>query len=221
MTKTSKANKASSKKTTPITLHIATPGTGKPLCGAAGKGVKNTLTPADATCIDCQKIAAHAEEKAKNEAKEAKAETKAAEKPETKKAAKPAAEPRERDPRLPPPGTTIKKLDRAGGVRAEVKVTETGFIYQGEEFRSLSGAAMAAAKDLDIKGAVNGYLFWGLQKQAPRVTDPVEALEAAWNRYHERLKAIAASELEAPVRTKLASSLDRQGREIIELGAAL
>ena len=216
-TKTSKANKASSRKTP--TLHIATPGSGKPICGANGKGIKTTLTPADATCADCQKIAAHAEEKAKTEAKAA--ESKKVEKPETKKAAKLAAEPRERDPRLPPPGTTIKKLDRTGGVRAEVKVTETGFLYKGEEFRSLSGAAMAAAKDLGISGSQNGFLFWGLIRQQPRVTDPVEALQAAWNRYHERVKAIAAGELEAPIKMKISNALDRQGREIIELGSTL
>ena len=76
-TKTTKAAKASKKTTT---LHIATPGSGKPICGASGKGIKTTLTLADATCADCQKVAAHAEEKAKNEGKASKAE-----KPEVKK----------------------------------------------------------------------------------------------------------------------------------------
>ncbi len=217
-TKTTKTSKGSKKATT---LHIATPGTGKPICGAAGKGIKTTLTTPEANCADCQKIAAHAEEKAKNEAKAAKVETKQAEKPEVKKPAKPAAEPRERDPRLPPPGTVLKKLDRSGAVRCECKVTETGVIYKGEEFRSLSGAAMAAAKDLGINGSQNGFLFWGLIKQQPRITDPVEALQVAWDRYHERLKAIAGGELEAPVKTKIANALDRQGREIIELGSTL
>jgi len=214
-TKTSKATKASSKKTT---LHIATPGSGKPICGAGGKGIKTTLTAAEANCSDCQKIAAHAEEKAKNEAK---AEAKQAEKPEVKKAAKPAAEPRERDSRLPPPGTVLKKLDRSGAVRCECKVTETGIIYKGDEFRSLSGAAMAAAKDLGINGSQNGFLFWGLIKQQAPLRDPVEALQAAWDRYHDRVKAIAAAEMEAPVKMKISNALDRQGREIIELGATL
>ncbi len=215
-TKTSKANKASSKKT--ATLHIATPGTGKPICGAAGKGIKTTLTPAEANCADCQKIAAHAEEKAKNEAK---AETKQTEKPDTKKAAKPAAEPRERDARLPPPGTVLKKLDRSGAVRCECKVTEAGVVYKGETFRSLSGAAMAAAKDLGINGSQNGFLFWGLIKQRAPLHDPVEALQAAWDRYHERVKAIAAGEMEAPVKTKIAGALERQGREILEVATTL
>jgi hypothetical protein len=209
-TKTTKA----SKKTT--TLHIAIPGSGKPICGASGKGIKTTLTAAEANCADCQKIAAHAEEKAKNEAKAPKAE-----KPEVKKAEKPAAEPRERDPRLPPPGTVIKKLDRHGGVRAELKVTEAGFIYRGEEFRSLSAAAMAAAKDLGIKGAVNGWIWWGITKQATKILDPVDALDAAWVRFFERVKVIAAGELEAPVKMKISNALDRQGREILELGATL
>ena len=212
-TKTTKATKASSKK---ITLHIVTPGSGKPICGASGKGIKTTLTSDEATCSDCQKIAAYAVEKAKSEAKAPKAE-----KPEVKKAAKPAAAPRERDPRLPPPGTVLKKLSRAGAVRCECKVTETGFIYKGETFRSLSAAAMAAAKDLGVAGAQNGYVFWSLVKPAPRVTDPVEALQAAWIRYHERVKAIAGGELEAPIKMKISNALDRQGREIIELGSTL
>jgi hypothetical protein len=216
-TKTAKANKASSTKKT-ATLHIATPGSGKPICSATGKGIKTTLTPAEATCGDCQKIAAHAEEKAKTEAKTV--ESKKAEKPEVK-AAKPAAAPRERDPRLPPPGAIIKKLDRSGGVRAEVKVTETGFIYKGEEFRSLSGAAMAAAKDLGVKGAVNGYLFFGLIRQQPRVTDPVEALQAAWTRYSERVKAITGAEMEKPVLVKVLNALEHQAKEIAEISKSL
>ena len=214
-TKTAKANKASSKKTT--TLHIATPGSGKPICGASGKGIKTTLTPAEATCSDCQKIAAHAEEKAKTEAKTA--ESKKAEKPAAKMAAKPAAAPRERDPRLPPPGTVLKKLDRAGAVRCECKVTEAGIIYKGETFRSLSAAAMAAAKDLGVAGAQNGYVFWSLVKPAPRVTDPVEVLQAAWNRYHERVKAITGGEMEGSIKMKISNALDRQGREIIEVAS--
>ena len=170
-TKTAKANKASSKKTT--TLHIATPGSGKPICGASGKGIKTTLTPSEANCSDCQKIAAHAEEKAKTEAKAT--ESKKAEKPEAKKAPKPAVAPRERDPRLPAPGTVLRKLDRAGAVRCECKVTDSGITYKGQEFRSLSAAAMAAAKDLGIAGSQNGYLFWSLIKQKSRAQRNAES----------------------------------------------
>ena len=216
-TKTAKANKASSKKTT--TLHIATPGSGKPICGAGGKGIKTTLTPAEATCGDCQKIAAHAEEKAKTEAKAT--ESKKAEKPEVKKAPKPEAAPRERDPRLPPPGTVMKKLDRAGAVRCECEVTDSGFIYKGTEFRSLSAAAMAAAKDLGVAGAQNGFIFWSLAKPAPRVTDPIEALQAAWVRYHERIRVIAGGEMEKPVLVKVFNALEFQAREFAEISKSL
>jgi hypothetical protein len=62
----------------------------------------------------------------------------------------------------------LKKLDRSGAVRCECKVTETGFRYNGEDYRSLSAAAMAAAKDLGIAGSQNGFLFWGIIKQKSR-----------------------------------------------------
>ncbi|MGC4114489.1 MAG: DUF2924 domain-containing protein [Myxococcales bacterium] len=215
-TKNTKAAKTSKKATT---IHIATPGKGTPICGASGKGIKTTLTAAEATCTDCQKVAAHADEKAKNEAKAT--ESKKAEKPETKKVAKPVVEPRARDPRLPPPGTVLKKLDRAGAVRCECKVTEAGFIYKGEEFRSLSAAAMAAAKDLGVSGAVNGYLWWGIIRQQPKVTDPLEALNAAWERFRDRVKVIAGGELEGATKTKVSNALDRQGREILEVASTL
>jgi hypothetical protein len=138
-----------------------------------------------------------------------------------KKAAKPVAAPRERDPRLPPPGTVLKKLDRSGAVRCECKVTEAGIIYKGETFRSLSAAAMAAAKDLGISGSQNGFLFWGLIRQQPRLTDPVEALDAAWSRYHERVKAITGAEMEKPVLVKVFNALEHQAKEIAEISKSL
>ena len=226
-TKTAKATKTTSKKT--ATLHLATAGKGTPICGGKGR----TGTPETANCEACKKIAAHAEEKAKNDSKAGKAslpligeapapakpEAKA-EKPESKKA-KPAAEPRERDPRLPAPGTVLKKLDRHGAVRCECKVTDAGIVYKSETFRSLSAAAMAAAKDLGINGSQNGFLFWGLIKQQPRITDPVEALEAAWKRYHERVKTITGSELEKPALVKVFNALEYQAREIAEISKSL
>jgi len=138
-----------------------------------------------------------------------------------KKTEKTVAAPRERDPRLPPPGTVLKKLDRSGAVRCECKVTETGFIYKGTEFRSLSSAAMAAAKDLNISGSQNGYLFFGLIKQQPRLTDPVEALDSAWTRYHERVKAITGAEMEKPVLVKVFNALEHQAKEIAEISKSL
>ncbi len=119
------------------------------------------------------------------------------------------------------PGTVIKKLDRHGAVRAEVKVTEAGFIYKGEEFRSISAAAMAAAKDLGIKGAINGWIWWGITKPAPKILDPIEALEAVWERYHDRVKAIAGGTLEDKAKMRISNLLDEQGRAILEASKTL
>jgi hypothetical protein len=97
-------------------------------------------------------------------------------------------EPRPRDPRLPAPGTVLQKKDRQGNVRCECTVEEDGIRFKGTLYRSLSAAAMAASKDLGLGGrAQNGFLFFGLVKQPARASDPVAALEHAWERYRERL----------------------------------
>jgi hypothetical protein len=215
-TKTSKKAAQASKKT--VTLHIATPGSGKPICGASGKGIKTTLTLADATCAGCQKIAAHAAEKAKTEAK-ASSKVAAGKQAEAKKTAKPvAAAPRERDPRLPPVGTVLVKKDRTGATRCEATITATGVEYKGTEYRSLSGAAMAAAKDLGVAGAQNGFVFWSLVKPAPRVSDPLELLQTAWDRFHERAsRAVATAKDDDAVRAKLKAALAGQVKKLEQL----
>ena len=211
-TKTTKAAKASKKTTT---LHIAMAGTGKALCGAKGKAG----TAEDATCADCQKVAAHAAEKTKNEAKAPKAE-----KPEVKMAAKPAAEPapvRERDPRLPPVGTVLTKKDRAGNVRCSCTITEGGFEYKGTEYRSLSAAAMAAAKDQGTKGMINGFLYFGLATQPRRIADPVEALAHAWERFHEKAtSAFASAKDHEAALAKLRAALAGQVKKLEQLAEA-
>src|SRR5207302_9311719 len=58
--------------------------------------------------------------------------------------------PRERDPRLPPVGTILQKRDRAGATRCECTIEEGGIRYNGELYKSLSGTAMVAAKDLGL-----------------------------------------------------------------------
>lgn len=80
---------------------------------------------------------------------------------------------------------------------------------------------MAAAKDLGISGSQNGFLFWQLIKQQAPLRDPVEALDAAWKRYHERVKAIAASGLEKPALVKVFNALEYQAREIAEISKSL
>lgn len=65
------------------------------------------------------------------------------------------AQGRERDPRLPAPGTVIER-DYQGQV-IRVKVLDEGFEYAGETYRSLSTVAKVAT------GTIwNGFLFFGL-----------------------------------------------------------
>jgi Protein of unknown function (DUF2924) len=64
------------------------------------------------------------------------------------------------DARLPAPGTVLQKRDRHGAVRCECTVEEGGFRYAGEVYRSLSAAAMAAAKGLGLQNKTqNGWAF--------------------------------------------------------------
>lgn len=74
---------------------------------------------------------------------------------------------RERDPRLPPPGTVIRKLDRQGNARCECVVEDEGIRYNGRLYRSLSAAALVATKDLGTPmRSVNGFAWWGIVKPA-------------------------------------------------------
>lgn len=96
--------------------------------------------------------------------------------------------------RLPPVGTVIKKLDRHGTVRCQCTVTEAGIRYRGRVFGSLSGAAMAAAKDLGLENKTqNGYTFWGLTKPTRKLDDPKAALQKGT----ERLQQLAAEVLKS------------------------
>ncbi len=112
------------------------------------------------------------------------------------------------DDRLPPVGTTIRKSDRHGNVRCECVVEQDGIRFAGTLYPSISAAASAAAQQLGLGSkTVNGFLFFGLQKSRARpLTDPVEALTAAWERFHERAKKLVdgASDEE---RVKLVAAL--------------
>jgi len=131
-------------------------------------------------------------------------------------AQKPAATPRPRDPRLPPVGTVIIKQDRHGAERARCTVMDAGIEYNGTTYKSLSAAAMAAAKDLNLGGTTqDGFAFWKLKKPAARVAaakDPVDWLGKAWDRYRERaansVKTDGAHEDRAKVRDTLQQHLD-------------
>ena len=98
-----------------------------------------------------------------------------------------------RDPRLPEPGTVLRKVDRLGNVRCECTVEAEGIRYGGQLYRSLSAAATAAAADLDVKGAQNGYIFWGLSRPARPGEDPLTRLQKSWTRYEADARSALAT----------------------------
>jgi hypothetical protein len=128
-------------------------------------------------------------------------------KPASDASAAPAA-PGTPDPRLPPVGTVLKKIDRHGTVRCECTVEEGGFRYAGEFYRSLSAAAMAAAKDLGLQNKTqNGWAFWSITKPTRRPSDPLGALERLWERYHGSAEALVKQSVAEEDRSKVAAAI--------------
>lgn len=84
----------------------------------------------------------------------------------------PAGAPKQNaDARVPPVGTVLRKQDRHGKVRCECVVEEGGFRYAGTVYRSLSAAAVAAARDLGLRTtSANGFGF-GVSP-SPLVVEP-------------------------------------------------
>jgi hypothetical protein len=122
---------------------------------------------------------------------------------------------REPDARLPPVGTVIEKRDRHGQVRCACTVEEGGISYDGTLYRSLSAAAMVAAKDLGLTNKTqNGYTFWGLSKPPRAPSDPMEALDRAWTRYHGKVAAIVKDDVTDENRTKVAAAIGKQAQVI-------
>jgi hypothetical protein len=94
------------------------------------------------------------------------------------------------DTRLPAKGTVLQKRDRQGAVRCECVIVDGGVRYSETVYRSLSAAAVAAAKDLGLAAkAMNGFTFWGLTKAARKEADPVAVLERVWTRYWSHLES--------------------------------
>jgi hypothetical protein len=242
-TKNAKANKANGRKVAEAKtgkkaslLHIAMAGSKKTLCGARGK----TTPAAEASCPECKRIADHAAARlldgagaapatsARAPATAAPVDTAAGDATgaATKRqkanvaATKASTGPAERDPRLPPVGTVLKKLDRHGAVRCECKVSEAGIEYKGEVFKSLSGAACAAAKDLGINGQQNGFVFWGITRPEAKAKNPVQAIEKVWERYNARVKAIAGAGLDAGTRKQVAELLEEHRTRIAEASSS-
>ena len=91
------------------------------------------------------------------------------------------------------PGTVPRKLDRAGTVRCECTVEAGGYKYDGKVYGSLSGAAAAAAKKLQLTGkSFNGYVFWGLKQPGGR--DALHRVEHLWQRYASAATALLKTE---------------------------
>lgn len=154
-------------------------------------------------------------------AREPDAETAAAR--ATASAPKDAAQaPRERDPRLPPPGTVLRKLARDGSVRCECTVEEAGGIrYKDTLYRSLSAAAMAAAKDLGLTNSTaNGFTFWGLSKPPRPPADALAALDRAWERYRGNA-ALLVKGVTDDNRDAVRAALEKHAGMLGELAGAL
>jgi hypothetical protein len=97
-------------------------------------------------------------------------------------------EPKDRDPRLPAPGTTITKLWRDR--KLEVLVNENDLTYEGKTYRSLSRIAS------ELLGCpANGFLFFGLTEGAKA---------AAAKREEKAAEKLAAAEATAKVRERSA-----------------
>ena len=120
------------------------------------------------------------------------------------------------DPRLPAPGTTLQKRDRHGAVRCECTIEEGGIRYAGKVYRSLSSAAMAAAKDLGLNNKTqNGFTFWSLSKPPRRPSDPLVALDRAWDRYHGNVEALVKAGVTDENRSKVVAAI-RKHAQVIE-----
>ena len=68
---------------------------------------------------------------------------------------------KERDPRIPGPGSTLTRVYK--GKEHRLKVLADGFEYEGETYRSLTAAAKRATGYPSIAGTE----WWGVTKRAP------------------------------------------------------
>lgn len=80
---------------------------------------------------------------------------------------------KERDPRLPAPGTTLTRVYK--GKEHRLKVLTDGFEYEGETFRSLT----AAAKKATGYPSIAGTDWWGVPKRAPAASKAAKSRKAA------------------------------------------
>ena len=119
-----------------------------------------------------------------------------------------AERPQAPDPRLPAPGTLIQKRDRHGEIRGESTVEAEGIRSAGKSYTALSAAAMAAGKDLGLTNKTQkGFVLWGLSKPPRQPSDPLVAIERAWERYESRAKGIIEAGLSDDAKAKVASTV--------------
>ncbi len=117
------------------------------------------------------------------------------------------------DSRMPAIGTVLQKRDRKGTLRCECEVVEGGVRYGGTVYRSLSSAAVAAAKDLGLAAkAMNGFTFWGVSKPARPAADPLGGLERAWAKYQARLEQVLERAKAGEHREPALTALERHTR---------
>ena len=127
--------------------------------------------------------------------------------------------PRLRDSRMPAVGTVLVKRNRDGRA-CECTVEETGVRYGGTLYRSLSGAATAAAVVLGIKGRVNGFLFWGLIKAARPITNPGAYLRKIAGRYEAQAASLLKQDGSPAVRDEVRRELQAHAAHLTELLAS-
>ena len=109
----------------------------------------------------------------------------------------------------------LQKRDRHGAVRCECTVEEGGIRYASKVYRSLSAAAMAAAKDLGLSNKTqNGFTFWGLSTPPRRPSDPLVALERAWERYHGNAAALVKDGVTDENRAKVLTTIKKHVQTI-------
>lgn len=116
--------------------------------------------------------------------------------------------------RLPPVGTVLQKRDRQGQLRCECVVVEDGVRYAGTVYRSLSAAAVAAARDLGLSArAINGYTFFGLTKPTRTASaNPLAALERKWDGYWAAAEAALERATAGENREQALSTIERHAR---------
>ncbi|MCO5171166.1 MAG: hypothetical protein M9894_33090 [Planctomycetes bacterium] len=202
-TKATKGTKGTTKKGSNGRAHepaaataVAAPGTGgkrKPPTKtlASGATEKPKAAQVGVAAVVAGDPAAHANETATATAAETHETTtaaEAAEVPPVGERASGAHEPKAA-PLALPLGTVLRRVDRHGNVRCECVAVEGGFRFDGTVYKSLSAAALAAAKSLGLNSpSVNGPLFWGLSKPARAAANPLALLERVWGRYSAALE---------------------------------